>query len=126
MTDPAFAHMYRHRFLPALAEGVQMFKQQHQQPDSALSWLDGVSSPCHQSEGTAHKSVLCRGNDDIITGGGSGNRNSSIDRIVREFGHTVEDAVQWMQKTRCDECIHSYLFVLCVSSFLSMYLQSDI
>lgn len=73
--DPALAHMYRHRLLPALSEGIQQFLHGQHVHESCTA-LSGWGS----------------------NEGGSG--QSSVSRIVKEFAHTSEDAHLWMDRVR--------------------------
>jgi hypothetical protein len=77
--DETSAHIYKHRFLPALSEGVQLFLRSQE------------TLPANQ-QGWGHQNVL-----------GEGIRSSGLtaaERIAKDFGHKEEDARRWLQTNR--------------------------
>jgi hypothetical protein len=77
--DETSAHIYKHRFLPALSEGVQLFlRSQETLPSNQQGW----------------------GAQDVL---GEGTRSSGLtaaERIAADFGHKEEDAQQWLRTNR--------------------------
>lgn len=77
--DETSAHIYKHRFLPALSEGIQLFLRSKE------------SVPSHE-QGWGPQDIL-----------GEGVRSSGITaakRIVKDFEHKEEDAAKWLEANR--------------------------
>ena len=77
--DETSAHIYKHRFLPALSEGIQLFLRSKE------------SLPC-QEHGWGPQDIL-----------GEGVRSSGLTaakRIVKDFEHKEEDAARWLEANR--------------------------
>jgi hypothetical protein len=77
--DETSAHIYKHRFLPALSEGIQLFLRSKE------------SVPSHE-QGWGPQDIL-----------GEGVRSSGLTaarRIVKDFEHKEEDATRWLETNR--------------------------
>jgi hypothetical protein len=86
-TNETSSHIFKHRLVPALQEGVDLFLSS---PTPPLSFPQ--TSPVTFPSSSPWNTHLYGDNE--------GERMTPAERINREFGHKLEDAVAWLNRTR--------------------------
>jgi len=93
--DRRAAEMFRHRFLPALAEGAAFFKTNTMQHHhTSISLADTGSAAVVQEK--KRESIIRQD----IQFDSNAVCDDSVSLIVKRFGHQQEDAQRWLDKTQ--------------------------
>jgi hypothetical protein len=85
--DSRATDMFRHRFLPALAEGAAFFKANTMAPARPALTVGGAGA-----------SILNR--DDVVVYDSDAVCDDSVSLIMKRFGHQKADAARWLERTQ--------------------------